>query len=463
MSLIVLTRNGVSHPHSLALATLIAIALLGCGSDAIVNGSGGTGNGSNNTSDGSASLDATQGGQDGNVIEVTVVTGDGAVTPIPGSDGGTAGQSDSGGGQTVPGDAGSPPNPGPQSCAGKCGGSGTGPNWPCQCDNQCKKLNDCCGDYAQLCGQTPPVSVCGNGKCEPGENAQNCAKDCQQTPPNPGAIVACAEAKCSKLYNACAADKGCAQVLACIAACTDQVCTQKCLSQGGDPNMLSNLLVPVAQCAQQAGCFGGGVPPSGGGCGDGKCDAQAGENAQNCAKDCQAVQPSTPVETCLAANCTKSWPACIAGDGCLTALKCLENGGSVQTCAKGNQTLQLLGALYNCGQPKGCFSGGGTVSSSCKGKCGTTTTSGCQCNQFCQQLNNCCSDYAKECSATPPPAAKCGDGICDAANGETSQNCAQDCGAPPAKPCKVKGDCNDTQVCCAQNGAQVCVAIGLCQ
>jgi hypothetical protein len=70
---------------------------------------------------------------------------------------------------TCPKDCGAPPG----SCAGKCGGEGSG---GCYCDAACVQQGDCCADYAALCGSTGPV--CGDGKCEGGESASSCPTDC---------------------------------------------------------------------------------------------------------------------------------------------------------------------------------------------------------------------------------------------------------------------------------------------
>ncbi|MCO4760791.1 MAG: lamin tail domain-containing protein [Myxococcales bacterium] len=68
---------------------------------------------------------------------------------------------------------------GPNSCIGKCGEYDE--KAKCQCDTECVAEKDCCTDYKAVCTSTKPV--CGNGKCESGETASNCAKDCKTTTP----------------------------------------------------------------------------------------------------------------------------------------------------------------------------------------------------------------------------------------------------------------------------------------
>ncbi len=69
-------------------------------------------------------------------------------------------------------------------CQGNCGNY-SNTQGSCQCDNQCPQNNDCCSDYASLCGGGPPV-VCGDGTCSaPQETATTCPKDCAPPAPTP--------------------------------------------------------------------------------------------------------------------------------------------------------------------------------------------------------------------------------------------------------------------------------------
>jgi hypothetical protein len=290
------------------------------------------------------------------------------------------------------------------------------------------------------CGGGP---ICGNGTCEAGESAQNCPQDCFST----GNLLVCAKAKCEKTYIACSNDAQCNKALDCIAKCTETSCINSCAAQNTGA---LQLLIPLAQCAQQQGCLSGG----GGGavCGNGKCEP--GESAQSCPKDCQ------------------TGPVC--GNG-----QC-EPGEGPQNC------------------PSDCQQEG-----SCVGKCGGQGSGGCWCDQQCAELGDCCSDFKKVCSDTVPV---CGDGKCN--NGESANSCPQDCkpvcgngqcekgeqdtcpkdcGPPPpvcgdgacaqpfenenscpkdcasaGKPCKSKADCAASEICCNGSQGQICTAPAQC-
>jgi hypothetical protein len=58
------------------------------------------------------------------------------------------------------------------SCKGNCGGqAGT-----CWCDGQCAQMGDCCKDIKTYCPDVVPI--CGDGKCQDGEDQNSCPKDC---------------------------------------------------------------------------------------------------------------------------------------------------------------------------------------------------------------------------------------------------------------------------------------------
>lgn len=557
-----------------------ALVFCACEDGSSVSGASlGTGNGQGGTTNDGG----TVGGSDGKpTAEVTIVGGDATTsadgaTIVPGEDAIA--------GQDVPatgGDGGQPaqdivPVDPSVSCMGKCGQAQ--PNkWKCQCDTQCAKYNDCCGDYADVCKAGPgpgtdpaaiigclekscadtvaackangtcaqfwdcasackdsncmqacsqkfdlsqlgPVltpmqdcgqkagcfggggpgpgngPVCGDGKCEQPENSLNCAKDCPNTPP--GDAQKCLYDKCKDSYNACFGSQPCVAAVACIN-------TGKPANQCASDKKTAEQLNAMLQCGDKNGCFGGGS--TGAQCGNGKCEA--GETYLSCAKDCPAPPPPTDALTkCVADKCQKSYAACVANDGCAKALACVGAGGNMQQCAQqaGGGTNALL-TLGQCAYQNGCLTdtGGGTTDT-CKGKCGQYTPNAkCQCNTLCKQFGNCCADYDTQCGgattggscagkcgtftpgascqcntdcatfknccgdynqvcSTTPPTPVCGDGICTAPT-ESSTSCPKDCGAPPAKACKSKADCADTEICCGKaDGTQSCLPAGQCK
>jgi hypothetical protein len=491
-------------------ATIGCVMLLaiGCGTETVI-GIGGLNAGADG---GSSGGDGSVGG--GGTSGSGSADG-GTVMPEPGTDAGSTavGSTDSattGAGTTDAGssaDAGQPP-PVDGSCVGKCGPYA--PDAACQCDPQCVKAGDCCPDYASVCGAMP---MCGNGKCDAGETTQSCPVDCPnipqlvtcmekscpkqwsacdsnaecekvldcldsckdtacfqgctagvskavaqtllfplaqcaqasgcvgQPPPPPsnlcgngqcdkgetaqscpqdcgggttGGVTGCFKQNCSQELSACLQDKQCAAVAACTANCGDLACMANCAATT-DPVVQQKLVLPLGQCGQQFGCFNQTTPPNL--CGNGKCDA--GETSQSCPKDCPA-QPANPVEACLAKSCGKSWNPCAANAACYKVAQCIQAGGVPKQCLQGaSKTVnELVSSWYKCGTQQGCLSGGNTGSS-------------------------------------------CGDGVCNATAGESSANCPQDCGSA-LKPCKMKSDCADAEVCCVQAAGQYCVAIGQC-
>lgn len=377
-----------------------------------------------------------------------------------------------------------------QTCAQKFDLSQLGPLLtPLQ---ECGQKAGCFGGQV---GPGPTGPVCGDGKCEQPENSLNCAKDCPNTPP--GDAQKCLYDKCKDAYTSCFEAQPCVAAVACIN--TGKQANQ-CVSDKATGGQLNTLLT----CGDKNGCFGG---TTGAQCGNAKCEP--GETYVSCAKDCPTPPPPTDALTkCVADKCKTSYAACVTNDGCAKALSCVGAGGNMQTCAQqaGNGTQQLL-ALGQCAYQNGCLTdtGGGTTDS-CKGKCGQFTPNAkCQCNTMCKQFGNCCTDYDaqcggspvggsctgkcgqftpgaacqcnaecttfknccgdfdKVCGTTPTPAPVCGDGVCTAPT-ESSTTCPKDCGAPPAKACKSKADCLDSEICCGKaDGTQVCLPAGQCK
>jgi hypothetical protein len=226
------------------------------------------------------------------------------------------------------------------SCPADCKGPGPGPIGQClmtkckdtfnACSSNpgCQKVLDCgsqCADLgcltkcAQLvdpgtqqkyvlplgqCGQnagcfdgsTTPVPVCGDGKCDTGENASNCAKDCA-TASNP--VEQCLAANCAKSWTPCAASKEC-------------YAAAQCLEKGGSifqcvkSFQVGQQVNAVVQCGNQYKCLTGGTT-TGGSC-QGKCgqyDPKAScqcdsvcKKMGNCCKDIDTVCPVAPPAKC---------------------------------------------------------------------------------------------------------------------------------------------------------------------
>ena len=158
-----------------------------------------------------------------------------------------------------------------QNCPHDC----PAPSTPSVCGNGKCELGENSSNCVTDC-PLPTTPVCGNKKCEVGENNANCAKDCTSTSP------VCGNAKCEWGEN-----------------------TSNCVADCGQPSTTSV-------------------------CGNKKCEV--GENNLNCAADC--VIPATPTcgnKKCETGETTVSCPSdctkkVVCGDG-----KC-ESGENVTTC-----------------------------------------------------------------------------------------------------------------------------------
>ncbi len=171
-----------------------------------------------------------------------------------------------------------------------------------------------------------------------------------------------------------------------------------------------------------------------------------------------------PIITCVESACPTQVATCEADAACAKVLDCAKN------CADQNCIFGCVGGggfnlpaglqdVYTCGNNAKCFAGGGTGptnpvcgngtcdpgetatscpkdctnsgtggTNSCVGKCGQINTgggiNGCQCQSWCVQAGDCCSDYQTACGTTTTPT--CGNGKCDP--GETAANGPADCG-----------------------------------
>lgn len=366
-------------------AAMCSAALFGgCGADTALTGVAAYTDGSS-ISGADGSLSGQQDGGSSGLAEVTIVDPDGAPVQQDGvavQDGTVVGPGDSG--PTLPPDL---------SCAGKCGQAK--PNqWACQCDSQCSKYGDCCGDYAQLCGTVGPG-------------------------PNPSDLIACLSKSCTAEIANCQSQKVCGAFWTCAQNCKDQKCIENC-TVGLDVNVLGQQSQDLMKCGQDAGCIGGTGPgpgPSGPVCGNGKCEQP--ENSLNCAKDCPNTPPGK-TQVCLSEKCPDSYKACFGDQACIAAVACMNNGGSPQQCSGGNPaTGKLLMTMLQCGQQQGCIGGGGPQPVCGNGACESGETPQ-NCPKDCQvvvpptdPITKClavnCTDSYNKCSVSQPcvEAAKC--------------------------------------------------------
>jgi hypothetical protein len=107
------------------------------------------------------------------------------------------------------------------------------------------------------------------------------------------------------------------------------------------------------------------------------------------------------------------------------------------------------------GNPGGGGTGGGG-NTSCNGHCGQVFTTGCQCDEQCVQLGDCCGDYASSCLAG---LVDCGNDTCKLSNemccqtfvgGSWSASCVASFCVSTDIHCDGPEDCSGGQVCCAQ-------------
>lgn len=314
------------------------------------------------------------------------------------------------------------------------------------CVQQAAPLDQATKQVAQ-CGAkktcfTQPT-VCGNGKCEKGETATSCKKDC-------GGSV-CGDQVCAK-------DE------------THDSCPQDCKSSG-----------PVCgngQCEKGESPFNCKVDcalPSY--CGNGKCEP--GETTQTCPKDCGGG--GTDPITCAKQKCPTQLSACLQEPACAKFMQCLSgcksgDNGCYQSCFQqtGGQIPKAFKPLSDCAQDA-CGGGGGGAKCG-NGQCEPGESSQ-SCPQDCKPPAPVCGDGTcsepfensfscpKDCKQTKPPV--CGNGKCEP--GETQSSCAKDCGATQVLTCAKKScstqykkcsgstSCNKALVCMEQCSTSQCL------
>jgi len=313
--------------------------------------------------------------------------------------------------------------------------------------------------------------VCGNGICETGENAGNCAFDCSGG-------GACGEVS---FEGCCTGEvlKWCEN---------DQVNEMDCAA-AGKPSCGWNAGANFYDCgtdgaADPSGthpkeCGGGGPGPV---CGNGTCES--GESESSCPADCGGGAGDCGDGVCGSGENFNSCAAdCLQNDcGQHTFAGCCL-GELVKWCEAGQ--LKMIncetnascgwnadGGFYDCGtdggsdasgqNPKACPGGSspvcgngsceqGETSESCPGDCGSGTAV-CG-NSLCEEGEN-AQSCPGDCGSAGPV---CGDGTCD--EGESLLTCPADCATGPTCGDGVCGVGEDENSCpgdCGSSGDPVC-------
>ncbi|MCO4761047.1 MAG: hypothetical protein KC502_06050 [Myxococcales bacterium] len=255
------------------------------------------------------------------------------------------------------------------------------------------------GETAASCKADCGGGLCGNGSCEPGEDEKSCPLDCGNKPPK------CGNGKCElgESQKSCPQDCGSKPPF-----CGDGQCTK-----GETP----------LNCKQDCKAYSF--------CGNGKCEP--GETAANCKKDC-ATKPADPI-ACAQKHCPKEFALCLGQTQCAQLVKCFAGCGTDESCL--NKCASSAGdvpppgfmVLSQCAQKSGC---GGEQPQCGDGKCEGPEENAKSCPVDCQQPPFCgngkCESPMESAKSCPKDCAKpfCGNGKCDP--GESSLNCAKDCG-----------------------------------
>lgn len=174
-------------------------------------------------------------------------------------------------------------------------------------------------------------------------------------------------------------------------------------------------------------------------CGDGTCDAKAGENCETCPRDC-----GCGVRKCFEGKCvgTCGDGTCDPSENCATCLDCKCPEG--QECARGqcrtycgNGTCDKGESCATCVLDCECPGSQRCVNQLCVGTCGDKT---CDPNENCTTCKGDCGcDKGKVClkgkCEDPSNQKGCGDGTCNIAEGEGCDNCPKDCGCDSTQQC----------------------------
>jgi len=340
----------------------------------------------------------------------------------------------------------------PNSCSAcECGDTGGN----CQCDADCVQQGNCCPNACGLCGACP--AVCGNGKCEYGEDCEGCPLDCGEC---------CGNGKCEAQYS----EDSCS----CLADCPDdpEACSDcECGAGGGNCGCGADCIADDTCCANNCQLCGNCAPACGDGecngeetcqacpddcgdcCGNGLCEAQYAEDSCTCPEEC----PDDPL-SCSSCECGDSGGACSCSADCAADGDCCDNscdacGVCPPQCGDG----VCNGNENSCSCPDDCPDDPDSCSLC---ECGGTGGN-CGCGPNCGDAGNCCANACALCGVCPPA---CGDGVCN--GDENSCSCPDDCPDDPysCSDCQCDdsgGACGCSEACilagdCCPNSCEAC-------
>lgn len=264
--------------------------------------------------------------------------------------------------------------------------------------------------------------VCGNRKCEEGEDEDNCCIDC-----------GCPDGQFCK--NRTCQYPECEDVI----DCDDRdICTiDACVNPNSANAYCRNEPISVCESGDlccPSNCYAlriGGDADCTPHCGNGQCEIS--ENCDNCAKDCvcKETQHCGPEEWGAFVNgCVDN---AICGDGkCTTSLENCDNCSrdcgcdEEETCDPGHSAADSYGCYFIpepiCGDGS-CDTGVGEDCYTCGMDC------------VCTGLTMCDPGPGADAIGCVPTGAICGNGMCETSLGEHCMNCIADCACWPPDEC----------------------------
>jgi len=285
-----------------------------------------------------------------------------------------------------------------QACADKCGENLNGffksqfeGNVKCALDNKCLTFG-------------PVVDPCGNGKCDPGENLNNCPEDCK-----PGEDK-CGNDQCDPGESAEACPKDCKP--------TAGSCKGKCGQFSPGACHCDAKCVEFGNCCSDYKILCGDDKT----CGNDKCDD--GETADICPQDCGSSAYKCLLDECNAGQCSNA-------NQCSKALACIaecstKNCANKCTDGQPNNNKQYLNNIIGCGfddnQCLGPKCGNdkcetGETAENCSADCKVSDDPMVCINLQCaNELKQCTQDF--KCTVTLQCTEKC----------KGDSDCAEDCG-----------------------------------
>jgi hypothetical protein len=332
------------------------------------------------------------------------------------------------------------------SCNGVCGGGSA--DGSCYCDDACFEYGDCCGDVCTACptltGCGGGTSNCGNGYCEPTEDASSCPQDCS--------------AGCGSVsYEGCCQGE------------TVQYC------EGGSLKSIDCNQNPSCGWSAEGGYYDcgttGGADPSGmnpkvcsGGtgpiCGNGSCEP--GENGTSCPSDCGGTNPVCGNGYCeVGENATSCPQDCGGGTNPVCGNGACEQGETATSCPQdcgqgcGGKQCGFDAQGNPCGScPDGFFCTWDGVCESdtpcepecavgqqcgddgCNGSCGT-----CPAGLVCSAANTCISPMGQDITL-PDEDVSCQGSCVGKVCGD--DGCGGQCGTcPEGYGCTLDGMCEE--------------------